>query len=550
MMFSNTLQSVFTHIFETCVMFRMIIRYLSLGILSGVLLAGCGSSSEETDTAGSSTPTLIISAAPQSVAYDGSTELTWTSSHVNQCVASGDWTGGRATNGSITLSNLTSDALFTITCTTDSGEISKSVSVTVAPLASAPELTFSASSSQVSVNAPVELNWNSRNTDSCVASGDWSGSKDLSGTETISAVTNNSQFVLQCEGPAGTITRSLSVTVDGTTLNPPSLSFSATQVSLDYDGSTTLQWSVSDADSCSASGDWSGSKPLSGSEQINNLLADSSYTLTCTGSGGVVSDSIFVSVGDPPAPQLTLSASQQTVDYDGSVTLQWSATNADSCSASGAWSGTKVVSGSETVSGLQSDSVFSLRCTGVGGAVTNSVTVSVNDPVPVPALSFTATSLIVDYNGSTTLQWTATDADSCTASGDWSGTRSTSGSEERANLLADSSFSLSCTGVGGTVTSSVDISVNATSSGTATLTWLPPDQNADGSTLNDLAGYRIYYGTSSGSYTETITINNIGTTSYVVENLTPGEWFFVMTAFNTNNKESVVSVERSKVITP
>ncbi len=46
------------------------------------------------------------------------------------------------------------------------------------------------------------------------------------------------------------------------------------------------------------------------------------------------------------------------------------------------------------------------------------------------------------------------------------------------------------------------INVVATSPGTATLSWTPPTQNTDGSPLTDLAGYRVYWGTSSGNYPE------------------------------------------------
>ena len=38
------------------------------------------------------------------------------------------------------------------------------------------------------------------------------------------------------------------------------------------------------------------------------------------------------------------------------------------------------------------------------------------------------------------------------------------------------------------------------------LTWDPPTTNTDGTTLADLAGYKIYYGQSSGNYTEHSTL--------------------------------------------
>jgi len=66
--------------------------------------------------------------------------------------------------------------------------------------------------------------------------------------------------------------------------------------------------------------------------------------------------------------------------------------------------------------------------------------------------------------------------------------------------------------------------------------------------LQDLAGYKIRYGTSPGNYSETITVSNPGLSSYLVENLVAAEWFFVMTSFNTSSIESVYSLEVSKTI--
>ena len=66
--------------------------------------------------------------------------------------------------------------------------------------------------------------------------------------------------------------------------------------------------------------------------------------------------------------------------------------------------------------------------------------------------------------------------------------------------------------------------------------------------MTDLAGYKIRYGTSPGSYSSTITINGTGLTSYLVENLGAADWYFSMTAFNSSGVESGYSTEVSKTI--
>lgn len=92
------------------------------------------------------------------------------------------------------------------------------------------------------------------------------------------------------------------------------------------------------------------------------------------------------------------------------------------------------------------------------------------------------------------------------------------------------------------------ITVNQISLGSATLNWIPPTQNEDGSQLTDLAGYKIYYGTSAGNYANEISINNPGITSYVVDNLSPDTWHFVSTSFNASGVESVFSNAVSRTI--
>ncbi len=69
--------------------------------------------------------------------------------------------------------------------------------------------------------------------------------------------------------------------------------------------------------------------------------------------------------------------------------------------------------------------------------------------------------------------------------------------------------------------------------GVATLSWTPPTQNTDGSPLTDLTGYKIYYGTTSGTYTKTIPVG-VNLTTYIVENLSNATtYYFVITAVNS-----------------
>lgn len=93
-------------------------------------------------------------------------------------------------------------------------------------------------------------------------------------------------------------------------------------------------------------------------------------------------------------------------------------------------------------------------------------------------------------------------------------------------------------------------SIDVTQIGTVstTLSWTAPTLNEDGTPLVNLAGYKIYYGTASRNYTNTIQIDSPAITTYVVENLTPGTYYFAATAFNADGIESRFSGEASATL--
>jgi hypothetical protein len=128
------------------------------------------------------------------------------------------------------------------------------------------------------------------------------------------------------------------------------------------------------------------------------------------------------------------------------------------------------------------------------------------------------------------------------------GTGRLSGTPTAANVGTFSNVTISVSD--GKVTRSLaafTITVNATANGSVTLNWTPPTANSNGSTLTDLRGYRIYFGTSPGSLTQMVEVGT-GLTSYVVTNLSPATYYFSMTAYNSLNEESSRSNPVSKAV--
>lgn len=157
-----------------------------------------------------------------------------------------------------------------------------------------------------------------------------------------------------------------------------------------------------------------------------------------------------------------------------------------------------------------------------------------------PTGSFTlATQINANGTLTPTLTWSTTPAaTSCTASGDaaWAGTKAASGTQTLAEFptTTPKAYALVCTWPGQTQ---------------ALLAWTPPTQNTDGTSLTNLAGYRVNYGASAQSLVQAVQIANPATVNYTISNLTPGTWYFGVKAYTTQGSESALSNIVSRVVT-
>ncbi len=85
------------------------------------------------------------------------------------------------------------------------------------------------------------------------------------------------------------------------------------------------------------------------------------------------------------------------------------------------------------------------------------------------------------------------------------------------------------------------IAVNGTTqTGSVSLSWAAPSTRSDGTPLplSELAGYTLYYGPSEGSYSSSINIDDPFTTSLTVTDLPVGTYYFVLTARDSDGRES------------
>ncbi len=124
-----------------------------------------------------------------------------------------------------------------------------------------------------------------------------------------------------------------------------------------------------------------------------------------------------------------------------------------------------------------------------------------------------------------------------------------SGTPAAANVGTYSNITISVSdGTNSASLAAFTITVNQASNGTATLDWTAVTQNMDGTTLTNLAGYNIHYGTSAGNMSQTIQVTNPSLTAYVVTNLSSGAWYFAVAAYTSGGTEGALSNVGTKTI--
>ena len=164
------------------------------------------------------------------------------------------------------------------------------------------------------------------------------------------------------------------VVSDGGVTPPPApvVSLSADPATIDQGQAATLSWISTDTTSCTAS--WNTSIATSGSEPVSPDVT-TTYDITCIGDGGSASDSVTVTVNQPPVanePTVNLTASPSLVNRGGTITLNWTSTDASRCFASGDWAGAKPIAGSQSIV-INRAVIFTLTCSGDGGSASDTV---------------------------------------------------------------------------------------------------------------------------------------------------------------------------------
>jgi len=228
----------------------------------------------------------------------------------------------------------------------------------------------------------------------------------------------------------------------------PTALISADSTNIPYNTSTNLNWTSTNADTCTLNGS---SVATSDTKSTGNLTANTTFTLVCTNVSGTATASVTVNVALPPPP--TCSPPNQTVTTGvnanftasaGSGTFTWSAPGGTSASGSGSSFATSYsTTGTKTVT-----------VTSAGQQASCAVTVT----APTPIITITAESTSIAYNTSTTIRWTSQNATSCTLNGS---SVALNDSQSTGNITQTTTYTLKCQGSGGATQKSVTVTVAA-----------------------------------------------------------------------------------------
>ncbi|OGZ19663.1 MAG: hypothetical protein A2626_02945 [Candidatus Nealsonbacteria bacterium RIFCSPHIGHO2_01_FULL_38_55] len=256
-------------------------------------------------------------------------------------------------------------------------------------------------------------------------------------------------------------------------------------VSIAYNSPASLSWTSTNATSCQAYGNWSGIKATSGSESTGNLTFSKVYTISCAGQGGIATDNVSVNVTQNMPPIANAGQDKEVAEL-ASVVLEGSGTDPDNDLITYSWScgGGTLSNPNISQPTFNAPSVFvdmNYVCIltvsdPYGLSDFDSMNVKIKDQTPVPILPTVDIkvngydgAINVAYNSLVNLSWTSTNANSCYASGGWSGTKATSGNESAGNAVLSRTYMIICSGDGGSASDSVIVNVTPVPQGNLTI---------------------------------------------------------------------------------
>jgi len=354
-----------------------------------------------------------------------------------------DATGSQTVTPSVTTT-------YTLTATNSCGPVTQSVTVTVSDSPTVDS--FTASPTAICNGDSTILSWGTTGATSMTID-DGSGAVETTETNKTVTPTSTTTYTLTAINGCGSDSKTVTVTVN----NAPVIeSFTASDICTNISGSADLSWSVIGADSVSIDKSVGDVNPASGTYSVSPSV-DTTYTLTATNSCSEVPTTATVTIAVKALPVInSFTISKDTICKGlDTIDLAWSVDGADSLTINNE---VGTVTNTTSKEGLAptASTTYTLTATNSCGSVTADVSVTVNDK-PVIS-SFTAADSTVCPDGSTTLNWDVTDADTISID---NGVVIGEGTSVTVHPAGTTTYTLSATNTCGTTTKSVTVSVTA-----------------------------------------------------------------------------------------
>ena len=464
-------------------------------------------------------PTVSISAQPNTILNPGNVILSWSSTNadsveIDQSIGPVPHEGSRE----ILVNETTT---YTITATNAYGSATDFVTVVVGQL---PGVSISATRSPITQGESTILLWESVGANACrIDPG--IGDVDLSGNREVYPLTTTT-YTIEATNDSGSVTASVTVVVNEL---PVIDTFTSDTLSINQGQSATLSWTTTNATTASIDRGVGIVSP-NGSFTVSPTVT-TTYTLTATNAYG--SDTASLTITVTQLPTVSIAANPELIATGGSTVLSWTSSNATSVTITPAIGVDPVpLRGSATV-WPASTTTYVITATNANGSVTDSVTVITGD---VPVVDITATPAFISQGSSSTLSWTAANAD--TVSIDQGiGTVAATGTRN-VTPAATTTYTITAGNAYGTVHAAVTVTVNRvptvsifassttiTQGQTTTLSWTTTD--ADIVSINQgigevgVSGYQPVSPSVTTTYTITATNTNGSDTDSVTINVNP-----------------------------
>lgn len=279
------------------------------------------------------------------------------------------------------------------------------------------------------------------------------------------------------------------------------------------------------------------------------------------GPGNAAQEVMLTLTGTPAATaqEATPYAFTPVVNYNGGNALAFSITNlpawATFDAATGTLSGTPGNSHVGTTSGIAirvSDGTLQAALATFDLSVTpktpaaNTLTITGTPAAAVYEATPYLFTPVVSYSGSNSLTFSITNLPTWATFNTVTGTLSGTPANSHVGITSDIVIRVT-DGTLQTALAAFNLTVKST---TARLSWNAPTMRSDGSALplSELAGYRIYTGTTPDALVPLIDINDPGTTTHTITKLPAAQHYYAVSAYNISGVESERSAVVSKTI--